>query len=343
MIRLQIAHARKQMRTRRPDLASKELASAAEWERPEAPDALLRIARGLVGMQGGEGEPAEARLREGVALAGGGVPGWFRAVLEAELMRVDEAHAGRLRKELAEARGAPPSREGIMAVIAEVGPSEAGEDTKLVSGSLLGLRAWLERGAGFDWRPDEFQALAETFVRFATFDLLEHYARAARRRSPTDAPARFYQIVARTRGQADRLSAAEASELMAMAQAATGREEFHLANRIDRFLDGDLLAGPGGRRRGGGAPAGAIEAEAVELLAETLMGDMPRGAADGLRSMVREFGRDFAIAALEEQFRSEAFGPAMPEPLLRELCETVVARALGGPAPRGRPQRRGRA
>jgi tetratricopeptide (TPR) repeat protein len=347
MIRLQIAHARKQMRARRPDLAIKELAAAAEWERPEAPDALLRIAQGLARMQGGEGQPAEARLREGVALAGGGVPGWFRAALEAELMRVDGTHAGRLRKALAEAREAPPSREDIMAVIKELGQPEAGEQAKVVASLLLGLRAWLERGAGFDWMPDEFQALADSFARFAAYDLLETYARAARRRSPATATARFYQIVARSRGDAARLSAAEAGELMTLAQAAAAREDFHAAKRIDRFLDGEHPAGPGRRRqRRRRELADAFETETLDMLIETMMNDMPRGAADGLRAMVRELGREAAVAVLAEQFRHAALGPAMPEPLLRELCEAVVARTVAGagPAlPRRGPQRQGQA
>ena len=345
MIRLQIAHARKQMRASRPDLAIKELAAATEWERPDAPDALLRIAQGLAGMQGGEGQPAEARLREGVALAGGGVPGWFRVVLEAELMRVDGTHAGWLRKALAEVREAPPSREDIMAMITELGQPEAGENAKVVASLLLGLRVWLERGAGFDWLPHEFQALANAFARFGAYDLLEAYARAARRRSPANATARFYQIVARTRGRADRLSAAEAEDMLAMAQAAAAREDFHAANRIERFLDGEPLAGPGRRhRRQRRGPVDAVEAEALEMLIETMMDEMPRGAADGLRAMVRELGREAAVAVLAEQFRDTAFGPPMPEPLLRELCETVVARTVAGSAPpRSGPQRRGRA
>ncbi len=347
MIRLQIAHARKQIRASRPDLAIKELAAAAEWERPDAPDALLRIAQGLAGMQGGEGQPAEARLREGVALAGGGVPGWFRVVLEAELMRVDGTHAGWLRKALAEAREAPPSREDIMAMITELGQPEAGENAKVVASLLLGLRVWLERGVGFDWLPHEFQALADAFARLGAYDLLEAYARAARRRSPANATARFYQIVARTRGRADRLSAAEAEDMLAMAQAAAAREDFHAANRIERFLDGEPLAGPGRRhRRQRRGPVDAVEAEALEMLIETMMDEMPRGAADGLRAMVRELGREAAVAVLAEQFRDTAFGPPMPEPLLRELCETVVARTVagGGPAlPRRGPQRRGQA
>jgi hypothetical protein len=77
-----------------------------------------------------------------------------------------------------------------------------------------------------------------------------------------------------------------------------------------------------------------------------MMDEMPRGAADGLRAMVRELGREAAVAVLAEQFRDTAFRPPMPEPLLRELCETVVARTVAGagPAlPRRGPQRRGQA
>ncbi|MDO9712585.1 hypothetical protein [Paracraurococcus lichenis] len=87
-----------------------------------------------------------------------------------------------------------------------------------------------------------------------------------------------------------------------------------------------------------------FDAEAIVTLAETLMQGMPKGAADGLRSMVREFGQEAAVMFLEEQFRDTAFGPPMPEPLLRALAETVVARTMAGAAPpRHRPQHRGRA
>ena len=103
--------------------------------------------------------------------------------------------------------------------------------------------------------------------------------RAARRRSPANATARFYQIVARTRGQADRLSAAEADELMTMAQAAAARKDFHAANRIERFLDGGPLAGPGRRRRRRRREptADAFEAEALEMLIETMMNEHAEG------------------------------------------------------------------
>jgi hypothetical protein len=87
MIELQVAQARKQMRAGRPELAAKELAAAAEWERPDAPSAPLRIAQALVELRAGQDAQAQERLRAGVALAGSGVAGWFRAALEGELMK----------------------------------------------------------------------------------------------------------------------------------------------------------------------------------------------------------------------------------------------------------------
>ena len=101
MIELQLAHARKQMRAGRADLAGKALAQAAEWEPPDTPSAPLRIGQALVAMHGDQTEAAETRLREAVQLGGGGIAGWFRAVLEAALMGWPEQH-----------RHAAPSRAG---------------------------------------------------------------------------------------------------------------------------------------------------------------------------------------------------------------------------------------
>jgi hypothetical protein len=75
MIELQISCARKQMRAQRPDLAPTGLAEAAEWERADAPNAPLRIARARAERRTGAADRTEAELREGVALAGGGVAG----------------------------------------------------------------------------------------------------------------------------------------------------------------------------------------------------------------------------------------------------------------------------
>ncbi len=333
MIELQLAHARKQMRAKRPDLAAKELSQAAEWDRPDAPSGLLRIARGLVALQGGDKEQADAWLREGVALAGGGVAGWLRAVLEAELMRCAGGDALWLREELAAACRTTPTKEPVMAVASALGQTEAGENKRAVSSLLLGMHAWLLQGAGIVWSPAEFQALADVFVRFDAFELLRDYARAARGREPANPEWRFHEIVARTRGNGGALTLAETDELDEMGKAAFERQDFHAAKRIARFLGMDLPR-PSRRSRMADDLVDEIDdAQLLDLLQAVLM-DMPKGAADTLRGRVREIGRHAAVEETMDSFRFSELGAILPEPMLRQLCEAMVARAMGGPAPR---------
>ena len=333
MIELQLAHARKQMRAKRPDLAAKELSQASEWDRPDAPSGLLRIARGLVALQSGDKGKADAWLREGVTLAGGGVAGWFRAVLEAELMRCAGGNALWLRKELAAARRTPPAKEPVMAIVSALGQVEAGENKRAVSGLLLGMHAWLLQGAGIVWSPAEFQALANVFMRFDAFDLLGTYARKARQREPANPEWRFHEIVARTRSNANALTMAEMNDLDDMAEAASERQDFHTAKRIARFLGMDLSRPFRGGRMVNDLEYETDDAQMLELL-QSILKDMPKGAADTLRGRVREIGRAAAVEETADGLRSSEIGAILPEPMLLQLCEDMVARALGGPAPR---------
>jgi tetratricopeptide (TPR) repeat protein len=150
MIELQIAYARKQMRAKRPDLALKALSEAAEWERADAPSAPLRIAQALVEGQTELADRAEPRLREGVALAGGGVAGWFRARLEADLMKIS-GNVGWVHQALVRTLETPPTADAIMAVVSVLAQPEAGESKKAVASLLLGMRSWLQQGAAIDW------------------------------------------------------------------------------------------------------------------------------------------------------------------------------------------------
>jgi cellulose synthase operon protein C len=339
MIELQVAHARKQMRAGRLELAAKELAAAAEWERPDVPSALLRIAQALVELRAGQDAQAQERLRAGVALAGSGVAGWFRAALEGELMKLTGSSAGLLRQELARERETPPTKEAVMAIVSALGQPDTGENKRAVASLLLGMRAWLLQAAVIDWLPAEFQALAEILARFDAFDVLAEYARTARRREPGNPIWRFHEIVARTRGNTTRLTMRETEELGQMVDAAVNREDFRAANRIERFLSGGGDA-PLRRRRSAAALLDTLDDDDVPELFAAMLEGMPKGATDSVRGLVREFGRDGAVAHMVEQARATPGGPGMPDPVLRELCQAVVAMAMDGSQPRQAPTAR---
>jgi tetratricopeptide (TPR) repeat protein len=329
MIELQLAHARKQMRAKRADLAARELATAAEWDRADAPSGLLRIARGLVALQGGEKEQAAAWLREGATLAGGGVAGWFRAVLEAELMQCAGGDALWLRDELARARRASPTKEGVMTIVSSLGQVPVSDSKRVGAGLVLGMRAWLSQASGFVWSPAEFQILADVFVRFEAFDVLRDYARAARRREPGHWEWRFYEIVARTRGDSRRMTMAESDAIGDMSEAASERGDAQAVKRLAKFIG---IEQPRLSHRGRVSEDNPDEDSPVEFveLLKLALKDMPKGATDGLRSRVREIGREAAIAELLAMTRGSEMGAAMPLPMLREFCEEMVDNAMSG-------------
>jgi hypothetical protein len=233
-----------------------------------------------------------------------------------------------VRQELVRARETPPTRQAVMAIVSAIGRPEAGENKRVVAGLLLSMRAWLRQAAAFDWTDAEFHTLAEALARFEAFDLLQDYARAARQRDPTNPIWRFHDIVARTKGNADRLSMAETDDLFEMADAAAAREDFPAVKRIERFLNqNDRL--PVGRGR---ADIGLPDIDEAEMAAMfmAMMNEMPKGATDSLRALVKELGREAAIAQMVDQFRTSPLGPDMPEPMLRQLCEVMVAKAMAG-------------
>ena len=342
MIDLATAHARKQVRSKRPDLAVKDLAAAAEWERADTPSAALRIARGLAGLQARDAA-AEALVQEGVRLANGGIAGWFRAMVEALRMRVDKPYVERIRRELDRAKQAEsPTRDAVLAVIAAFGQAEAGENVKRALQDLLvTMTPWLERAAGLDWPAAEFQTVADALARLEAFGLLSDYAHAAGRRDPTDRDWQFYDIVARTRGHPERMSLVDGNVLDQLGQAATDRNDLHTAMRIRRFLEGNV-GSPYGRRRA--PPSGlddAFDADAIDELIEMLTETMPRELTRDLRGMARQVGREAAIANLSEMFRHAPMMPELPEEMIREVCSAMIDNALAVPS-RSQPVRRGR-
>ncbi len=353
MIELQISYARKQVRAKRTDLALKALTEASSWERADAPSAPLRIVRGLVERRTGTAghavtpeeapweAPGDATLREGVALAGGGVAGWFRARLEAELMK--DGDTSWLHREFIRARETPPAPDAVMAIVSTVSQPEAIENKKAVAALLLGMRSWLQQAAAIDWKPAEFEAVAEMFTRFDSYDLLRDYAEAARQRDPANPVWRFHAIVARNQGDPYRLTAREEDELDVLAKAAVEREDFHMLSRISRFMDGDANLDGGARRRGHWGPADEPEDldddEIMALFSAALM-DMPRSAAVNLRKRVNELGREQALTELVGQLKSSPMGPGMPEPLLREICAAMVAKAMQDGTPKSSGGRR---
>jgi len=339
MVELHISHARKQIRSKRADLAWKELAGAAEWERPGAPSFLLSINQGLVGLELGQKPDADARLRQGVEMAGGGVAGWFRASLEHALMNAGEASAVLLREELTRAQqAAAPTKEAIQSVVSAMSCREARETKNAASGLIFRIRGWLLKASVLAFSAAEFHPIAEMLGRVNAYDILGDYAKAGGRRNPDDdATWRYYQLVARSKGDADRLSVAEREKLFDMEEAAESRGDFHAVNRIRRFVTGagdDSMPRRGSRRV---SLADVIDfdddVEPLDVLPELLAASLEDTPPEMVKAMIEKRGQRHTVTFIMDQLRASPLG-SLPEALLRKFAKSLVESVIatnGGP------------
>ena len=186
MIELQISHARKQMRSKRPDLAWKELVAAGEWERADAPNADLRINLAVVGLRGGLDPLAEARLREAVDLAGGGAVGWFRAALQDAMTAPRDRHVAPIEDELARILRGVAAKPEIVAIAALLSAEDVRVDPKATNELCWKFGNWLRRATRTELSTAEFHSVADALLRAQLYDVLGEFAHAGRRREPSE-------------------------------------------------------------------------------------------------------------------------------------------------------------
>ena len=336
MIELQLAYARNQMRSGRADLAGKALSQAAEWERADAPSAPLRIGRALVAMHGEQNPEADAGLREAVRLAGGGTIGWFRAVLEAALMGWPDQRRQAMHRELSNAQTGEPERETILSLVGMLGQKEIQDSKRAVASVLWRIEPTLVGGSRIVWSTAEFQTIAASLQRLGLFDALLNYAREAMRRDATDQPARFYRIVAQIKGDRDRLTGAQETELYDLMDQAGSRQDFHMLNRVQRLLDGPDT-GPAGRKRlAFDAIPDTFSADDMEELLDLAASGMAAMPDKELRKLVKEFGRNRAIDMLADYVAGSPLGEILSTQQLVDLCATLVGRVTEGRAQQAR-------
>jgi hypothetical protein len=334
MIDLQISHARKQMQGKRAGLAWKELSDAAQWERADSPDAGLRINQGLVGLRLDQGALAEARLREGVEVAGGGLSGWFRAALEeALLLPSQKSPIAIVGLELSGAANGAPDKPQLAAIVAAMGAPSIRAQPKATAALIFRIRAWLQRACSLVTPATEFHALGDMLLRAGAYDVLRDFALAGKRREPREPAWRFYEIVARTKNNPELLSMREEDELTDMQDQARHRQDYHWFNRVERYFDsrGDDPAAKRRAKRRAAAEAGddAEPPEELKMLLAMLMNSI---SPEEVRRLVKKLGRTKAIAAITERLSKSPLArvvPGMTSANLSEFAETLVDFAAG--------------
>lgn len=332
MIELEISHARKQMRAKRPDLASNALTAAGEWERADAPNADLRINQGLVGLRGGQDPQAEARLREGVDLAGGGAVGWFRAAIQDALMaRPQERPAAPVGEELARALQGAPAKPEIVAIAALLSEQDVQADAKSTCGLAWKFGNWIRRATRAELAAAEFHAVADALLRVRLYDVMREFAAAGRRRDPNERFWQFYDIVARTQNDPNRMTFAEEAAIDEICGLSAIAEDRIGRSRIDRYLDRSG-EDPDAKRRARRREA-KEEAEAFDMLEDVLRTFLDAVPGHEVAKLARACGPEAAASGLADRLGKLPLGGAVPRQILEMVAKTMIAAVVGDALP----------
>ena len=113
-----------------------------------------------------------------------------------------------------------------------------------------------------------------------------------------------------------------------MAEDASHRHDFHMANRIERFIEGSgLLSTPrrGSRRLSGFDLADFDdEDETGDALSKLLALGLEDTPPDMVKRMIAKHGQRAAVTALVDSIRTSPLGAMLQERMLRELASGIV-------------------
>ena len=339
MIELQLAYARRQMRSGRAELAGRALDEAAEWERPDKPSGALRIGRALVRAATDPDFDSGAVLRAAVEQAGGNAVAWFNVMIEASLMGVPEQRLQALQADLLAAQSSEPDRATILALINLLGQKEIRETRKKIAPVLRQIRQFLAKGSRITWTTAEFQTIAELLTHLREFGVLLNYAHSTMNRGD-DKVAQFYRIIARTEGNKRRLGPVGQAWLYEMLEDPATQQNFALFNRLRRFLFGDRARKSKGRMGRSSQMPDAIDDDDMAELLGSLAKQMPKLPMKEMRSLVKEFGRDVAIDVLAAEMSGSPMAELLSPDQVRQLCGAIIANALQSGSQRAQPARR---
>lgn len=235
-----LSHARKLLKTRKPEAALRELEQATAWLREPAGVGRLKLLRALAAPRG----EAKGLLQQALAELGGPLVGGFHAALEGQRVQSDAraplALAGH------DNRHAPAAAEVL--ALAHALNAEPPRD-RAVAAAIDVLRPQLEQAArSARFSEDEFVQVGEALHRHRLQATTRSFMAAGRRQWPDNAVLLYLDLAGAYMGKPWALPPREEERLEKAFKAAQAQGDARTAKRIADLLDGvpDPHA-PGGR------------------------------------------------------------------------------------------------
>lgn len=240
-----LAQARKQVRSGRNDLAEKELAEAASWQRPEDRDGLVSINQAFLAWLSQRQVEGDLLLEQGVSEAGGGVAACLQAQLEGGRMGLPSRWLARLMATTQTAGASlPVTREAVLA-LARVGRDYGNEES--LGKLLANLSGFWMKASRLDFSPEEMRFCCQVLAQARVYAVLDHYAALGEKRWQEHAVFVYYRLLAKYRGPKENLSRIDRHRLEKVLKQAREQSDRELEGALEDWLwdedpfDGDFL------------------------------------------------------------------------------------------------------
>ncbi|EGV19211.1 tetratricopeptide repeat protein [Thiocapsa marina] len=318
LVEAHLAHARKNLKDQRPDLAMRALALAEDWSRTERTRERLDLVRGLAELLAFDPQ-GEARLQAVAESLGKGLAARLILLLEADACGIPGA---RLLKQLGLTKAPTPDVVDLRAFFSRV---RAHLDTGAKLPSEVGgtLKAPLKQTARLKLDQGEMESICETLRRTDLHDVRLAFAEAALKRWRGEPVFELHAFEARHHGVVPwNIPMREMLRLEQALERARDNGDSRLVHRIIEILSGPSL--PFGGPPRGGFGGGFIEDEwddededediddafddggmagrSIALLADMIrtlgpsgfrsMMQMPGPIGESMRAMEREIGKE---------------------------------------------------
>jgi len=233
LVEAHLSHARKQIGAHKPHLAHRELEAAANWAKSSLDTGRVELLRGILELAEPDPEPARARLRKGVELAGGGLPGRLHLLLE--VARLQRHAATVLKQASLQSDDGLDSRAQILALIQTLNnlPSTLAHHARAALECLVGH---VQRGVKEPYTQTDMELICEVLSRHQQFKVLEIYARRGMKRWPERPIFVFHAIWARRDGYTFAVTPVEVSQLERAVERSQEEGDTRTADRIVNWL-----------------------------------------------------------------------------------------------------------
>ncbi|MEO5334180.1 MAG: hypothetical protein H7839_19375 [Magnetococcus sp. YQC-5] len=228
-----LSHARKQVSGGRVDLAHKELAEAASWERDEDKDGKVSINKAFLEWLSSREQEGNTLLAQGIQEAGGGLSAHLRAAMEGSRMGLPTGYMARLMNALSITTKGQVTRESMMILVRTA--MEYSQE-KLLGKLLMDIGGFFTSALNLNFQVEEMRSICQLLALARCHGPLARYAAVGEKKWRDQSVFVYYRLLAKYKGPKENISYADRNRLIRVMDEALDRHDHELVQALRDWI-----------------------------------------------------------------------------------------------------------